>query len=81
MRILSKKESNRDNLRKSLKSYAKYSAIGFQMAVFIGGGVLLGRWLDERYPSSKAWFTLGGTLLGLALGLYYALKSTREQDE
>jgi F0F1-type ATP synthase assembly protein I len=47
----------------------------FQMGALIAIGAYGGKYLDQQYSFEKAWFTMVGTLLGLAAGLYMVLKS------
>lgn len=63
-----------NNPKKSLNNYAKYSAMGIQMAVIIVGGVLggiqLDKWLGLKFPI----FTLVLTLFSVFLAIYYFIK-------
>ncbi len=54
--------------------YIKYSAMAFQMAGIIGGGVWLGYWLDQRYNTKTPWFTIGIGLFSIFVALYVSLK-------
>jgi len=60
--------------KKQLNDYARYSAMGFQMAViiflFTWGGVKL----DEYLKLSVPVFTLVFSLLSVVLSLYYFLR-------
>ena len=48
------------------------------MAGTIFLGAYLGRWLDEKYPSDKKWFTIGLTILAVILSMYSILKKVNE---
>ena len=48
------------------------------MAVIVGGFAYLGRWLDEKYPMDKKWFTLGLVLFGVAASIYYVIRQLDE---
>ncbi|MDQ3046656.1 MAG: AtpZ/AtpI family protein [Bacteroidota bacterium] len=52
----------------------KYSAMGFQMAVIIGGGVYGGIKLDEWLKLKFPVFTLLLTLLSVFLAIYYFIR-------
>jgi F0F1-type ATP synthase assembly protein I len=52
----------------------------FQMGVLIAIGAYGGKYLDQQYSFEKAWFTMLGTLLGLAAGLYMVLKSINSKS-
>ncbi len=60
--------------KKQLNEYARYSAIGFQMAAIIflctWGGVKLDAWLQLKIPV----FTVVLSLASVALSLYYFLR-------
>ena len=58
---------------KTVKKIYNLSTLGIQIAVFIFAGSWVGKWLDERYHTEKAWFTLGLVLLTTALAMYYAI--------
>lgn len=56
------------------KGYAKYSAMGFQMVIIIGGGVwggyLLDKWVAWKFPL----FIVICSILAVAMAIYYAIK-------
>ena len=54
------------------------SGIGIQMAGTIFLVAFLGRWIDEKYPSDKKWFTIGLTILAVILSMYSILKKVNE---
>lgn len=68
-----------------LPKFARLSGIGLQMGVTIFLGAYLGKYLDEKYPSNKKWFTIGFTLLAVAIALYNVLRQVNkinaEEDE
>jgi uncharacterized membrane protein YfcA len=57
--------------------------IAAQMGVTIFMGAYFGKWLDERYPSDKKWFTMALTILSVMIALYLVLKQVNKinQDE
>lgn len=59
---------------KPLNAYAKYSALGIQMALIIGGGCYGGYKLDEYYKNTTPIFTIILSLLSIALAMYIVLK-------
>lgn len=59
---------------KPLNAYAKYSALGVQMAVIIGGGCYGGFKLDEYYKNTTPIFTIILSLLSIAIAMYIVLK-------
>ena len=58
-----------------VNAYAKYSGLGFQMLATIGGGVILGQYLDKRQALETPWWTIGLTLLGIGMALYFVFKT------
>lgn len=59
---------------KPLNAYAKYSALGIQMAVIIGGGCYIGYKLDQYFNNSTPIFTIILSLLSIGFAMYIVLK-------
>lgn len=59
---------------KPLNAYAKYSALGIQMAVIIGGGCYAGYKLDQYFNNSTPIFTIILSLLSIGFAMYIVLK-------
>ena len=59
---------------KPLNAYAKYSSLGIQMAMIIGGGCYGGYKLDEYYKNTNSVFTIILSLLSIGLAMYVVLK-------
>jgi len=55
-------------------AYAKYSALGVQMGVIIGGGCYSGYKLDEYYKNETPVFTIILSLVSIAIAMYLILK-------
>ncbi|MFW5656004.1 MAG: AtpZ/AtpI family protein [Bacteroidota bacterium] len=68
------KKKNLENLNKGLQSYAKYSALAFQMVIIMLAGVFGGIKLDEITGLGFPVFTVVLSLAAVGLALYYALK-------
>jgi F0F1-type ATP synthase assembly protein I len=60
--------------QKPLNAYAKYSALGMQMAIIIGGGCYGGFKLDEHYKNTTPIFTIILSLVSIGLAMYIVLK-------
>ena len=60
--------------QKPLSAYAKYSSLGVQMAVIIGGGCYGGHKLDEYYQNKTPVFTIVLSLVAIAIAMYIVLK-------
>jgi F0F1-type ATP synthase assembly protein I len=60
--------------QKPLNAYAKYSSLGIQMAVIIGGGCYGGYKLDKYLQNKTPIFTIILSLASIALAMYVVLK-------
>lgn len=58
----------------SFNAYAKYSGLGIQMALIIGGGSYGGYKLDEYYNNTTPIFTIILSLASIGLAMYVVLK-------
>ena len=68
-----------DDKRKALlRSYARYSGLGFQMIGIIGAFAFGGVKLDERIAAKTPWFTIVGCLTGIAISFYLVIKQLKE---
>jgi ATP synthase protein I len=68
-------EKNKKRAVSGAKSYAKYSGMAIQMVVILLLFVYGGKWLDGYFDTGKPYFTLGFSLLGIALALYVPLRN------
>jgi len=60
--------------QKPLNAYAKYSALGIQMAVIIGGGCYGGYKLDEHFNNETPIYTIILSLVSIGFAMYIVLK-------
>ncbi|MES2130940.1 MAG: AtpZ/AtpI family protein [Bacteroidota bacterium] len=60
--------------QKPLNAYAKYSGLGVQMALIIGGGSYGGHKLDQHYNNHTPVFTIVLSLVSIAIAMYVVLK-------
>lgn len=58
------------------RDYTKYAGMAIKMGVVITLGVLLGQWLDKKWPLSASTpvYTVIFSLVGVGLALYSTLK-------
>jgi len=64
------------------KNYAlRYTGIAAQMGVTVFLGAYFGKYLDDKYPMDKKWFTIGLTLLAVGLSLYSVIKQLNKINE
>ncbi len=69
-----KPDDRDESARGAARDYARYSGIAVQMIAILLLGAYLGTWLDERFATPTPYYTIGGTLLAIALALYVPLK-------
>lgn len=71
--------------RKGFSKFARFSSLGIQMGATIAICTWLGVWLDKKFQSENAYWTLGLTLFGVFAGLYLVIrdviKMSKEDDE
>jgi len=60
--------------------WGKYLGLGMEMAVGVGLGYFVGRWLDKRYGWSP-WGVTVGSLLGVAGGMYLLIKEALKMNK
>jgi F0F1-type ATP synthase assembly protein I len=54
--------------------YTRFSTVGIQMGIIIGGFTWLGTYLDKKYQNDTPWWTIGLSLFGVVAGLYLMIK-------
>lgn len=55
------------------QNWGHYLGYGLQMLVGVVLGVFVGRWIDGKYHTDP-WGVMGGSMLGLAAGMYLMIK-------
>jgi F0F1-type ATP synthase assembly protein I len=66
-----------------LASTVSMASVGLEFGVSVGGGGLLGLYLDERFATAP-WCTVAGVSLGLAVGtrcLWHHWQRLREEQD
>lgn len=61
--------------------YLVLAGSGLQMGITIYIGAQIGKYLDGEYPQEKNWFTIGFTLLFVAISLYNLLKQVNRLND
>lgn len=54
---------------------------GTQMGVTIFLGSQLGKWLDEKYPSDKNWFTILFVLASVGISLFLLIRQLKSLND
>ena len=57
-----------------LNTYAKYSAMVFQMAAIIFAGTYAGMWLDRHFQMKTPVFTASLALFSVFMAMYFIIK-------
>lgn len=60
--------------KKSLSKFARFSSLGIQMGVIIALFTWLGTYLDDRYQTKTAWWTIGLSLFGVIAALTLVIR-------
>ena len=72
---------NKQN-QKPLNSYAKYSSLGIQMVLIIGGGCYAGYKLDDYFKNTETpIYTIILSLVSIGLAMYVVLKDFIKPDK
>jgi F0F1-type ATP synthase assembly protein I len=66
---------NKKNKKKQPKRFIVLVAVASQMGITIFSGAYFGKYLDAKYHTDKAWFTIAFTLFALLISLYSILKT------
>ena len=69
------------NESKRSNRYLVLSSAGLQMGVTIYLGAYLGKWLDEKSPLDKNWYTIICTLSAVVLALWQLLRQVNKLNE
>ena len=70
-----KAENSEEKSTRSLKSYARYAGIGFQMVAVIGLFTFIGYKLDKNRNAKQPLLTALFSLAGVGIALYQVIKS------
>ncbi len=72
-------ESDNDKPKKN--HFLQLTGVGLQMGITIYLGAQLGSWLDTKYPAQKKWYTIGFTILAVAIALYNVLQQVNRIND
>lgn len=68
--------NNKDG--RSINAYAKYSGLGFQMIIIIGGLAYLGTKIDQSAGHQTKWVAAVLALVGVFISLYIVIASLKK---
>lgn len=75
-----KKKANKKK-NSTPKNIAIFTGIAAQMGITIFLGAYFGKWLDDKYPADKKWFTMALTILSVSIALYAVLKQINKYND
>ena len=67
-------ENEEENNTPKFSKYARFSSLVIQMGVIIGFSTWLGIYLDKKFKTETAWWTIGLSLFGVFIALYLIIK-------
>jgi F0F1-type ATP synthase assembly protein I len=62
------------NKSNSNRNFIRFTALGFQMIGIISFFSWLGYYLDEKFHTKTAWWTIGLCLVGVFVSLYIVIR-------
>ena len=65
---------DKDNLKKKVNDFARYSGMAFEMLVIIGGMTWVAVWLDKQTESEIPWFTIILSPLSVIIAVLLIIK-------
>ncbi len=71
-----KKNQNKDEGKRPVNDFYKYSGMAIQMGITIAAAVYGGMALDERFQLKTPWFTLLLSLIGVGAAIYIVIRTT-----
>lgn len=74
-------DPQREDKRKQVSSYVRYSGLFFQMFVIIGIFAFVGSSLDDYQNTKQPYFTAGLALLGVVIAIYQVLKEVNSLNK
>ena len=69
--------NDKPGIQKPLNSYAKYSAVGFQMIAIIGLFAFIGYKIDAAANHETQWVTALLSLIGVFISLFIVIRSVK----
>ncbi|HEX7366760.1 MAG TPA: AtpZ/AtpI family protein [Pelobium sp.] len=74
---MEQQKENQEPEKRPLNTYARYSALGFQMIAIIGAFTFAGYQLDKSQASAIPIYTAILSLVGIGISLYFIFKGLK----
>ncbi|HKK40534.1 MAG TPA: AtpZ/AtpI family protein [Cryomorphaceae bacterium] len=71
-----KKNPNKDEAKRPVNDFYKYSGMAIQMGITIAAAVYGGVAIDEKLKLETPWFTLLLSLIGVGAAIYIVIRTT-----
>ena len=67
-----------NNKNNNQNNYIRFTTLGFQILITVGIGVLVGQWLDQRYPNKNSIYTIICSMFMIMLAMYQVIKTLKD---
>jgi hypothetical protein len=78
---MNSEEEHPKDPKHGLNTWIKFSNIGLQMAIIIGGMAYLGVWLDGKYPNRYSVYTIICSLFGVFAAFYNVYRQVKNMND
>lgn len=75
------KKKSTSTKKKQLKSAYRYSGLALQMVAIVTVFVLAGRWLDSKFSTETAWFTISLSVFSTIAVHVYLIRSVIKSNK
>jgi predicted MFS family arabinose efflux permease len=59
-------------------NYLKFTSLGFQILVTVGLGVVIGQWLDSKYPNKNSIYTIICSMVMIMVAMYQVIRTLKD---
>lgn len=66
-------------LSDAFRQYLPYANLGYQLVIAVGGGFLLGWWIDGK-TGTEPLFMIVGALFGMGAGIFLVVRTVSEMN-
>ncbi|WP_066222738.1 AtpZ/AtpI family protein [Formosa haliotis] len=71
----------KEQQKKQLNNYIKFSGMAFQMIAIIGVLTFIGVWLDGKFPNQYSAYTVIFSLIGVIGAIYQIIKQVTNMNK
>ncbi|MGQ1928470.1 AtpZ/AtpI family protein [Ornithobacterium rhinotracheale] len=66
---------------KGKNTWLQLTSIGIQIGVVMYLAAWAGRWCDEHYQTESSWFTLGFTIVGMLISIFFLYELVKNTNK